>query len=299
MNLNQLYYFRTVAHLQHFRQAAQELNISQPSLSYAISSLEAELGTYLFEKQGRNVSLTKYGKLYLEYVEQALDTLELGEKKLRQVTSSSKGHIDIAYISPLASSYIPKMVRNFLDLENNSSITFTFRQGITKDLIVGLKSSKYDLIFCSYIENEPDIVFELLFEDELVVIVPKNHPLSKYDSIDLKDIESYPLVVYGKETALGKHSKKLFDSVDLKPNIICEGEDENGIYGLVAEGFGIAVVAKTIELKNFDVKQIKITNPKCPRRIYLAYKNNVFLAPAVKNFIQYIHNSTEDNLFNI
>lgn len=299
MNLNQLYYFRTVAHLQHFRQAAQELNISQPSLSYAISSLESELGTYLFEKQGRNVSLTKYGKLYLEYVEQALDTLELGEKKLRQVTSSSKGHIDIAYISPLASSYIPKKVRNFLDLENNSGITFTFRQGITKDLITGLKNSKYDLIFCSYIENEPDLVFELLFEDELVVITPKDHPLSKYDCIDLKDIETYPLVVYGKETALGKYSKKLFDSISLKPNIICEGEDENGIYGLVAEGFGIALVARTIELKNFDVKQIKVTNPKCPRRIYLAYKNNVFLAPAVKNFIQYIHNSAEDNLFKV
>ncbi|MGL5314907.1 MAG: LysR family transcriptional regulator [Peptostreptococcaceae bacterium] len=299
MNLNQLYYFRTVAHLQHFRQAAQELNISQPSLSYAISSLEDELGTYLFEKQGRNVSLTKYGKLYLEYVEQALDTLELGEKKLRQVTSSSKGHIDIAYISPLASSYIPKKVRNFLDIENNRGVTFNFRQGITSDLIAGLKSSKYDLIFCSYTENEPDIVFELLFEDELVLIVPKDHPLHECDSVDLKDVESYPLVVYGRETALGKYTKKLFDSVNLRPNIICEGEDENGIYGLVAEGFGIALVARTMELKNFDVKQIKVSNPKCPRRIYLAYKNNVFLAPAVKNFIQYVHKSTQDNLFSV
>ena len=84
MNLNQLYYFRTVARLQHFRQAAQELNISQPSLSYAISSLEDELGAYLFEKKGRNVILTKYGKLYLEYVEQALNTLDSGEKKIKQ-----------------------------------------------------------------------------------------------------------------------------------------------------------------------------------------------------------------------
>ena len=86
MNLNQLYYFKTVAKLQHFRNAADELNISQPSLSQAISNLENELGTYLFERQGRNVKLTKYGKLYLEYVEEALNTLEIGEKKLKQVT---------------------------------------------------------------------------------------------------------------------------------------------------------------------------------------------------------------------
>ena len=86
MNLNQLYYFKTVAQLQHFRKAAEKLNISQPSLSLSISNLEKELGTYLFERQGRNVSLTKYGEIYLEYVKEALSILEIGEKKLRKIT---------------------------------------------------------------------------------------------------------------------------------------------------------------------------------------------------------------------
>lgn len=291
MNLNQLYYFRTVAHLQHFRQAAQELNISQPSLSYAISSLEAELGTYLFEKQGRNVVLTKYGKFYLEYVEEALDKLELGEKKLRQITSSTKGNIDIAYVAPLASSYIPQSARGFLEHGNNKGITFTFRQGITSDLIKGLKSSKYDVIFCSHVDNEPDIVFEKIIEDELVLITPPNHPLAKYNSIDLKDTEPYPQVVYNKESGLGKSTREIFKSINMEPNIICQGEDEHGIYGLVTEGFGIALVAKTQELDTLNVKQIKISTPKCTRRLYLAYMKNIFLAPAVKNFIQYVRNT--------
>ena len=291
MNLNQLYYFRTVAHLQHFRQAAQELNISQPSLSYAISSLEAELGTYLFEKQGRNVVLTKYGKFYLEYVEEALDKLELGEKKLRQITSSTKGNIDIAYVAPLASSYIPQSARGFLEHGNNKGITFTFRQGITTDLIKGLKSSKFDVIFCSHVDNEPDIVFEKIIEDELVLITPPDHPLAKYDSIDLKDTEPYPQVVYNKESGLGKSTREIFKSINMEPNIICQGEDEHGIYGLVTEGFGIALVAKTQELDTLNVKQINISNPKCTRRLYLAYMKNIFLAPAVKNFIQYVRNT--------
>jgi LysR family transcriptional activator of glutamate synthase operon len=157
MNLNQLYYFKTVAKLQHFRQAANELNVSQPSLSLAISNLEKDLGTYLFERQGRNVTLTKYGKLYLEYVEEALSILEVGEKKLRQITSETEGHIDIAYIYPLAPYFIPKKVRSFLELEKNKDITFSFRQGITSDLIKGLKDSKYDVVFCSYVENEEDM----------------------------------------------------------------------------------------------------------------------------------------------
>ena len=55
-------------------------------------------------------------------------------------------------------------------------------------MIKGLKDSKYDVVFCSYVENEEDIVFDLLFKDELILIVPIGHPLSKVESIDLKDI---------------------------------------------------------------------------------------------------------------
>lgn len=294
MNLNQLYYFKTVAKLQHFRNAADELNISQPSLSQAISNLENELGTYLFERQGRNVKLTKYGKLYLEYVEEALNTLEIGEKKLKQVTSETSGHIDIAYISPLASYFIPKKVRAFLELENNKDITFTFRQGITADLVAGLKNSKYDVVFCSYVQDEPDIVFDLLFKDEFVLIVPEDHPLSEFGSVDLKDIEKYPVVAYEKNTALGKVTKNIFNREGIAPKIICEGEDENGIYGLVSEGFGVAFVANIMNPENFKIKQLKINNLNCDRSIYLAYKKNSYLVPAVKKFIKYIKTSSKD-----
>lgn len=59
MNLNQLYYFRAIAKLEHYRLAAEKLNVSQPSLSSAILNLEEELGTTLFEKSGRNIKLTE------------------------------------------------------------------------------------------------------------------------------------------------------------------------------------------------------------------------------------------------
>ena len=73
MNLYHLRYFVTLAHLEHYTKAADVLAITQPSLSHAISSLEEELGVKLFEKNGRNVSLTKYGKSFLEDVEQTLN----------------------------------------------------------------------------------------------------------------------------------------------------------------------------------------------------------------------------------
>ena len=75
MTLNQLQYFYQAAKTQHFNHAADNLSISQPSLSRAIASLENELGVILFERMGRNVSLTKAGQIFLEHTEKILDDI--------------------------------------------------------------------------------------------------------------------------------------------------------------------------------------------------------------------------------
>ncbi len=292
MNLNQLYYFKTVAKVEHFRYAAELLSISQPSLSYAISSLEEELGIALFEKKGRNIVLTKYGKIFLSYVEEALDMLESGQKKIKQLTSPVAGHIDLAYVAPLAFSYIPTMVRKFLDVKAHGEITFSFKQGITGDIIEGLKSSKYDVGFCSYVENEKDIVFEPIIEQELVVVVQENHPLATRDEMPLADIAPYPIVAYDKHSGLGKALAKLFRAAQITPQVVCEGEDENAILGLVLQHFGIAVVAKTEALDHLPLKAIHITSPQYHRQIFMAHMKNTQLAPVVQNFIAYIKNNS-------
>ena len=78
MNLQQLYYFRKLAEVQHYTEAAKALYITQPSLSDSIASLEHELSVSLFQKKGRGVQLTKYGQEFYQYVNQALGILEHG-----------------------------------------------------------------------------------------------------------------------------------------------------------------------------------------------------------------------------
>ena len=76
MNLSHLRYFVQLAHTRHFTRAAEQLYITQPSLSHAISQLERELGVPLFEKGNRNVELTVFGERFLESVEQSLEILD-------------------------------------------------------------------------------------------------------------------------------------------------------------------------------------------------------------------------------
>ena len=294
MNLNQLYYFKTVAKVEHFRYAAELLNISQPSLSYAISSLETELGAELFEKQGRNVTLTKYGKIFLGYVTTALDTLDEGKKQIEALTNENSGHIDIAYVAPLAFHYIPETVRNFLDQPHlqQLEITFTFKQAFTAYILEGLKSGTYDLGFCSYVEDEPLIHFEPICKQELVAIVPPHHPLASFERINLKQLEPYPFVGYAKGSGLGKITRRLFKEAKLHLHIICEGEDETALLGLVAQSFGVSVIAKTEALEHINVKAIPLNHPDPTRTIYLAYVKNKYLTPITESFISYIKKHT-------
>lgn len=286
MTLNQLHYFIVVARQEHFRLAAQELNISQPSLSKAITNLEEELNIVLFERKGRNVTLTKYGYIFLEYAEKILDDVRITEKTMKKY-AGNQGTIDIGYVFPLAAKYIPSNVKKFLSDPKNNNVTFNFYQLHTGELISGLKKEKYDAIFGSFVENEPDIQFVPILKQEMIIITPVDHPLSKKKNISLKDLESYPIIGYEKYSGLGKFTNHIYSTNNIHPSIIVESPDENAIASLVSEGFGIALVADVDILEHFKLIKLHLTH-KIFHNVYMAYLKGHYQIPAVRNFISFI-----------
>ncbi|WP_413926743.1 LysR family transcriptional regulator [Clostridioides sp. ZZV14-6387] len=290
-----MHYFRVLAKVEHYTKAATQLSITQPSLSHAISALEKELGTFLFEKQGRNVRLTKYGKFFLTYVDKALGELERGEKKLREYTSISKGVVDLGFIYTLGAHFIPNIIGTFLEKESNKNISFSFGQGTTKKIIQGLKDEKFDLAFCSFVPNESNIDFTAILQEELVVIVPYSHPLASNDSVDLKDTENYPFIFFSEDSGIRPIIDNLFEKVNVKPQIICETEEDTAVAGLVSINYGIAVVPNIFALKYFNVKILSIANPIHERYIYLATMKNKYLTPAVSEFKNFVIDYSKTN----
>lgn len=288
MNLNYLRYFRVLAKLEHYTKAAEELAITQPSLSHAMSTLEKELGTYLFEKDGRNIKLTKYGKIYYEYVERALGELEEGEKRIKELIGIGTGSVELGYIFTLGPEFVPKLVNGFINEEGNSKIKFTFGQGTTSCLLKDLKSEKYDIVFSSIAKDEEEIEFVPIMEEELVVIVDKDHALASKNSVDLAEISEYPFIAFGNKSGIRQIIDRLFEAVDVKPNIICEVEENNAIAGLVEVKYGISVVPKITALKYFNVKILPISNPKHKRYIYMATLKNKYQSPTMKMFKNYV-----------
>lgn len=288
MNLNQLYYFVTLAHMEHYTRAAEKLCITQPSLSHAISSLEQELDIFLFEKQGRNVVLTKYGKLFLEYAEEALGILEAGIKKTKAMTSAISGRIDLGYIYTQGIEFIPQVVEGFLSENPEKKIQFGFNNGVTEEVIKGIKEERFDVGFCSKMEQEPQLEFFPVYQEKLVLAVPNGHPLEEKPFVTFEELASFPQVFFNKGSGLRKVVDCMFAHAKLEPNITYTVDEDSAMVGLVAKGFGVGIVPDVPTIRSVAVTLLPIEGLNYERYIYMVTIRNKYQSPVVKEFIKYI-----------
>ncbi|PNY20263.1 LysR family transcriptional regulator [Streptococcus parauberis] len=291
MNLQHLRYFITLANLEHYTKAARQLHITQPTLSHAISIIESELGVILFEKKGRNISLTENGKAFAKNIQEALNLIDDSVATLQAQTIKSF-NIKIALLRVLSHRVIPNLTRQFLTDNPNSPANFIFYNdsGMTEDLLRGLIDGRYDLAFCSKIGLNPQITYIPIAVQDMVIVVPKNHQLAQKEHVSIADTLAYPQIWFSKKSGVRPVVEKLYQDQMDQVKIQFEIEEDETIAGLVAQNFGIAILPKLDFLKTLDVEIIELDELKKSRYYYMAYLNNISQPPAIKAFINYVTN---------
>ena len=286
MNLQQLYYFRKLAELQHYTEAAKALYITQPSLSDSIASLESELSVALFQKKGRGIELTKYGQEFYQYVNQALGVLEHGIAIMKEKSDSVTGTIDVGCIPTLLGDFLP----DALDLyhEKHPQVNFNIFQDKSIPVAEGVSAGDYDIGFCSMVENKEDLVFVPITYQELIVIVRNGHPLARYDSMELTALRDYTLSTYRDTIPIGKTIRKILKDKGLEAAY--SYDDEISIAGRINRSSKAAIVADTPFLKQFDnLKKIHLTDvPLGTRMLYMVYSKKNFITAAVEAFANFM-----------
>lgn len=287
MNLHHLRYFAELARTGHYTKASEALCISQPSLSHAIRQLEEELGVPLFEKNGRNTTLTCFGVQFLECVENILKTLDTEVENLKR-SAKGAGTIRLGFLRILGIHWLPGLAQEFLQRQEADSVHFTFHSGATEDLLKGLRARHYDLVFCSHPNDDTDLLCTPVVRQKLVLIVPEKHPLSKFDSVCLEQTLEYPFIYFAKSSGLRYDIDGLFQTIGKKPKITFETEEDQVIAGLTSRNFGIAIVPEMEILEELHVKKIQISHPCAERNIYMIHNNQIFTPPAVEKFRQFV-----------
>lgn len=287
MNLNQLYYFRKLAELEHYTNAAKELYITQPTLSDSMSALEEELGVPLFQRIGRNIRLTKHGHNFYHHVCNALRELEIGIENAKKHSTGVGGTLDIACIPTLCSYFLPNAIHEYKNNINPSS-NFNVFSATSSYIVDGIKSKLYDIGFCSKVDNEPDLIFVPILAQKIILVVNKDHPLASTSYIELEElVKNYTTITYRDSLPIGKTIYNL-----LKGNVANTSfayEDEISICGFISQNNSVAIVANTPFLKQFDNLHYIRTNAPCDARlIYMVYHKKNFACQISESFANYI-----------
>lgn len=239
--------FIAVAEELHFHKAALRLHMSQPPLSQAINRLEDKLGFSLFIRNKREVMLTLAGNAFLDTAYRALNELEQGIEHARQVSDGIAGKITITAISIAYYESLLSTLRQFRE-------TYPKVQLIIK----GMPSSKQAQ---AILAGEANIAFmrkmpisaqniesRWVLDEEIVMALPAHHPKAKASLIDLRDFAGEDFVFTPEALGSGYHSQliALCKAAGFYPKVAQEAAQIHTVVGLVACGFGVALVPESM-----------------------------------------------------
>lgn len=284
MNIKNLEAFCRLAELEHYGKTADELGIAQPALSRTIKRLEDDLGVLLFRQQGRNIQLTKIGKIYYNSVQKGLEEIKAGTDTVRDLVDPYSGTIDLGFIFTLGPELIPQLLQQFRSEPDRRNFKFKFWQGNTPRLIENVKQEICDFAICSKLKNEPEIEFTHILDQQMVAIVAKNTPLAKKRSVSLYELSQYPMILSLDKTY---YMEELFEKHGLPLEIACRVEEDQALSGLVSINMGAAILPFNHLLQYHDVEVLRLKE-ELFRPVYLAKKKDNVLTSAAQEFERFL-----------
>ncbi|MBB5938441.1 LysR family transcriptional regulator [Streptomyces zagrosensis] len=286
MDLLQLRYFQAVARFEHISRAAEELRVAQPSLSRAIARLEADLGSPLFDRQGRRVRLNQYGAMFLRHVDRALSELDDGRRAVREARDTGLGRVSVA--SETLLTVIP-LLGGFRAAYPRADVRLF--QSTAEEMDRRLRAREVD--FCVASQPLTGTPFESveLAREEVLLAVPHGHWLDGRESVTIPEIADEPFVT----TRLGHWQRTLLDRLfaaeGLTPLLSCEGDEPGASQDMISAGLGIGlipVVSRQVGTHvRVPVAWVRMGAPDCHRVLTLVWNRDSYLSEAALKFREF------------
>jgi DNA-binding transcriptional LysR family regulator len=274
MNLRQLEALVRVADLRNFTQAAKELSVTQPAVSFQIRSLEDELGVRLLERQGKTVLLTAQGEVVYREAKEMLASQDRIHQALSALSSLESGVVTVGASSIPGEYVLPRLVGRFKT--EYPGIRVVVRVGDTAQVLQWLLDKAVDLGVVGAQVEDDHLIFRAVLTDELVAIFPKGHPLGGSSSeTSLSDLFRWGFVMReegsGTRASLeGRVRQAGLDSADLR--VVAEFSTTGAVVAAVAAGVGVSVVSRWAAeeaIRAGGVEFRPITGMDSTRQLYL------------------------------
>lgn len=272
MDLKQLRYFQQVAQQGSYTRAADILGVAQPVLSRQIRLLETELRQNLLNRHGRGVSLTEPGRILLEHCGVILQQIEMIQEDLSLNSGKLSGHITLGLPPTIAKLLSLPIIREFRQHLPDAQLRIT--EGLSAQLQDRLQQGKIDMALLYNPAYSADVETQLLYEERLYLMAPKNDHLLNADTpINAEHLAALPLILPSVPNTFRLLVEQEMARHNLMPNIVMEIDSVETMLQLVAEGMGYSILSKySIDLMNYkeSIQVIPIESPQFVSRLFLA-----------------------------
>lgn len=292
MNMEWYRIFLHTAKVENLTRAAQELHITQPSVSYAIKQLEAALEVKLFDRLSKGVKLTAEGLALLEYVEKSFTILEAGERQLQSLKSLTSGELRIGASGPIIKHLLLPQLDRFH--AEHPAVRIRLSQGRTSEIRARLEEGQIDigLVHLPFIDHSLDIRHLVDIQD--CFVVGPAYKAWAEQPITSADLTNIPLVLLSK----GSSTRQFVDEWLSSQGIDVDAEIELGSMDMLKElaerGYGAAFVTKSFvieELQEGKLFQLQTLQPIHPRSVGIATKRDSSLPLIANAFIELLRQS--------
>ena len=288
MELNQLRYVLESAQQENMTKAAENLHISQPSLSIQIKNLEDELGISLFERTRKRIYLTEAGKVFVHQAKQILQSIDSLSETMGEFASQKRGSIRIGLLPIMIHLGMDEMVSDFAEEHPYYSLKIT-EQG-SQSLINSVLNNDLDaaLAILTNANYDDRLHYIKLMESSIVAVVPAQHPLAKKESLVFDDFAGTKLVLTNGNFNMQRLILDELDKRNIQYDMFSQCNQIETCFSLASKGFGIAFCTEqTAKYYHFGnlvyIPILGITK----RAIYLIYTKTPEYHPVLNSFINF------------
>lgn len=289
--------FHAVARLLSFTKAAEVLHMTQPAVTFQIRQLEDQFDTRLFDRTHNRVSLTEAGKVVFEYSERIFELYGEMENAIREMTNDISGSLTIGASTTISEYMLPSLLGEFN--AQNPDIRLKLRVSNTEGIVSMVENNVIDLGVVEGLVSNKNLLVEVCREDELVLIIPKDHALADKESVKLKDLMQFPFICREegsgtREVILDYMYSQGMDKHALN-NCLELGSPE-AVKGAVEAGMGVSIVSSASiskEIKLGSLLAIPL-DPPLTRDFSFVRQRQKFKVRAMEELLEFARSYCEN-----
>ena len=285
MDLRQVRYFIAVAEERSFTLAARRLNLSQPPLSQHIQALEAELGTQLLYRTSRKVELTQAGEAMLLRGRAILQQVKSAEDEVRSIGAGLVGTLDLGATGSILRGRLAELLAAYRQVA--PLVRMTVHEQAPALQIAALLNRTTNISLIRGIPTERELTSRLAWREEVVLAVPRSHPLAKRKRVALSELASEDHVVLDPDSSdFARYVQRCCVDAGFLPKVSQQVVDAQSIPSLIAAGFGVALVPQSIARFTTSDIAFRPIRPSPPvADVFLVYREDE-TSMVVHNFIK-------------